>query len=118
MSLAGCLAGCRIKSLTGGAWLEHAVGCPNLAATEPEEPYETVDHPQHYNDHPAGIEAIDVIEDMPFNVGTAVKYLWRAGLKPGTDADEDLRKALWYIDRERTRLRKRGAARAKREAGS
>lgn len=64
-----------------------------------------VDHPKHYNQHPAGIEAIDVIEEFPFNIGTAMKHLWRAGLKT-PDATEDLRKAVWYIRREISRLAK------------
>lgn len=64
------------------------------------EPYEEVNHPPHYNSHPTGIEAIDVIEELPFNIGTAIKYLWRQGLKPGEDELKDLRKAIWYIERE------------------
>lgn len=70
-------------------------------------PYETVDHPKHYNAHPAGIECIDVIEDFPANIAFAIKYLWRAGLKPGVDPQEDLDKAVWYLKREQQRLRKR-----------
>jgi hypothetical protein len=35
---------------------------------------------------------------MGFNLGNAVKYVWRADLK--NDAIEDLKKARWYIDRE------------------
>jgi len=57
-----------------------------------------VDHPKHYNDNPSGVECIDVVEHMTFNVGNAVKYLWRAGLKG--DRVEDLRKAAWYVNRE------------------
>ena len=67
-----------------------------------------VDHPTHYTDHPSGVECITVTEHMNFNVGNAVKYLWRAGLKG--DALEDLRKAAWYVNREIERLT--------REAGS
>jgi hypothetical protein len=63
-----------------------------------------VNHPKHYNSHPAGVECIDVVEHMPFNVGNAIKYLWRAGLK--ADAVEDLRKAAWYATREADRLEK------------
>lgn len=70
------------------------------------EQYEQVDHPRHYNSHPAGVEAIDVIEHFPHNVGAAMKYLWRAGLKPGTDAITDIRKAAWYCEREIARLSK------------
>jgi len=64
--------------------------------------YEHVNHPKHYNDHPSGVECIDIIEHMPFNIGTAMKYLWRAGLKPGEGTDQDLKKAIWYIERQRT----------------
>lgn len=71
---------------------------------QPIREYEEVDHPQHYNEHPAGIECIDVIEEFPHNIGAAIKYLWRAGLKPGVDFDKDLQKAIWYIERERQRL--------------
>lgn len=62
-----------------------------------------VDHPSHYNSHPSGVEAITITEHMGFNVGNAVKYLWRAGLK-SPDEIEDLRKARWYVDREIQRL--------------
>lgn len=70
------------------------------------EEYEFVDHPKHYNEHPSGIECIDVIEHMTLNVGSAVKYLWRAGLKPGEADLRDLDKAIWYINREKERLTK------------
>lgn len=63
-----------------------------------------VNHPEHYNWHPAGLECIDVVEEFSFNVGNAIKYLWRAGLKPGAVAREDLAKAQWYIEREIKRL--------------
>jgi hypothetical protein len=69
-----------------------------------------VNHPSHYNSHPAkcacgaGIECIDIVEHMSFNVGSAMKYLFRAGLK-SPDPDEDLAKAAWYIERERQRLK-------------
>jgi len=69
-------------------------------------------HPKHYNEHPSGIECIDVIEYMTLNIGTAVKYLWRTGLKQETfqDATEqesavrDLHSAIWYIEREIERI--------------
>lgn len=63
-----------------------------------------VDHPPHYTASPSGVECIDVVEHMPFNVGNAVKYLWRAGLKG--DELEDLKKARWYVDREIQRREK------------
>jgi hypothetical protein len=63
----------------------------------------SVNHPDHYN-HIPGIECIDVIEWMTYNAGAAVKYLWRHGHKNGADAITDLRKAIWYIEREIRRL--------------
>lgn len=69
---------------------------------------ERVNHPRHYNQHPAGVECIDIIEHMSFNTGTAIKYLWRAGLKEGSPELEDLRKATWYIEREIERLQAAG----------
>ena len=65
--------------------------------------FDAVKKPRHYNSHPAGIECIDVVEHLTFNVGNAIKYLWRAGLKT-PDALTDLDKAAWYIARERDRL--------------
>jgi hypothetical protein len=35
---------------------------------------------------------------MSFNLGNALKYVWRADLKH--DAIEDLRKAVWYLNDE------------------
>lgn len=66
--------------------------------------YESVNHPLHYNSHPSGVECITIIEHFCYNIGAAVKYLWRAGLKPNADYIEDLRKAKWYIEREIERL--------------
>lgn len=54
-----------------------------------------VNHPPHYTSHPSGVECITVVEHMPFNIGTAVAYLWRCDEKG--HALEDLRKAAWYI---------------------
>lgn len=61
---------------------------------------DAVNHPKHYNNSPAmcecgrRIECIDVTRHMGFNIGNAVKYLWRFRDKGGM---EDLRKAQWYI---------------------
>ncbi len=57
-----------------------------------------VNNPKHYNSHPSGVECIDVIEHFTFNLGNAVKYIWRADLKG--NGNEDLQKAKWYIERE------------------
>lgn len=65
-----------------------------------------VNHPQHYQG--AGIEAIDVIEafNLGFSLGNAVKYILRAGRK--LNRIEDLKKAVWYINREIQRETKIG----------
>ena len=60
-----------------------------------------VNNPKHYTSHPSGIECIQVTEHMNFNLGNAVKYLWRTDHKNGL---EDLKKARWYINREISRL--------------
>ncbi|MFA5132664.1 MAG: DUF3310 domain-containing protein [Candidatus Paceibacterota bacterium] len=63
---------------------------------------EKVNHPPHYNSHPSGVECITVVEHFNFNIGNAIKYLWRAGLK--NNQLEDLQKAAWYVNREIERL--------------
>lgn len=73
---------------------------------------EMVNHPDHY--HPGTYEAINVIEawDLNFNLGSAIKYISRCGLKPDAELSkkektlEDLRKAAWYVNREIERLSK------------
>ena len=63
-----------------------------------------VNHPNHYLSHPSHIECIEVTEHLNFCIGNAIKYLWRADLKH--DAIEDLKKAVWYINREIQRREK------------
>jgi len=57
-----------------------------------------VDHPAHYTSHPSGVECIQITRWMNFNLGNAIKYIWRAGNKG--NALEDLKKARWYLDDE------------------
>ncbi len=63
-----------------------------------------VNHPSHYTD--GKIEVIDFIEDkgLNFHRGNAVKYIARAGKKDKNKEIEDLKKAVWYINREIKRL--------------
>lgn len=65
---------------------------------------EQVNHPEHYNQHPSGVECIDIIEHFTFNVGSVFKYLWRAGLKDANPTLQEFDKALWYLKRERERI--------------
>lgn len=76
--------------LAGWAPVEHV----------PAEPVDdVVNHPSHYNR--GKIEVIDFIEDqgLDFATGSAVKYLVRAGHKDPATEEQDLRKAIWLIER-------------------
>jgi hypothetical protein len=64
--------------------------------------HDPVNHPKHYQSQGAAcpkcsaeIECIDVTRHMNFNLGNAVKYIWRYESKNGL---EDLKKAKWYLD--------------------
>lgn len=59
-----------------------------------------VNKPPHYQQHPSGVEAIEITEHFNFCLGNAIKYIWRADYKNGL---EDLKKARYYIDREISR---------------
>ena len=77
---------------------------PSTSST-PKVPADNI-NPAHYRSHPSGIECIDVTRWMNFNLGNAVKYIWRCTLKHGTLAGqrEDLKKAVWYLIDEIARL--------------
>lgn len=64
-----------------------------------ETPEDAV-NPAHYKRFP--VEVIEITENLSYNLGNAVKYCSRAGFKD--DAILDLRKAVWYIEREIARL--------------
>ena len=63
-----------------------------------------VKHPSHYTSDPSGIECLEVTRWRNFNIGNAIKYLWRAGLKDGNTDIQDLQKAQFYIADEIRRL--------------
>lgn len=80
-------------------------------AANPERKTEQVNHPDHYNqdliihslcDLP--VECIDVAENFGFNLGNAIKYIWRAG--DNGNFLQDLDKAVWYIQRAKSLYRK------------
>ena len=66
---------------------------PEVAYNDP------VHHPSHYTD--GNIEVIDFIEDkkLGFHLGNAVKYISRAGKKDKSKTAEDIKKAIWYLNR-------------------
>lgn len=69
---------------------------------------EGVNHPVHYSwlKEACGVEPIEILRHMDFDLGNAVKYLLRCGRKGvledgSTDVEkaiQDLEKAKWYID--------------------
>lgn len=71
-----------------------------------KQPTEKINHPAHYGGKDDPYEAIKVIEawGATFCGGNALKYICRAGKKPGTDALEDLKKAKWYLARAASHL--------------
>lgn len=62
-----------------------------------------VHHPAHYQ-HPSGVECIQITQWFNFNVGNAIKYLWRHETH-NAGALENLKKARQYIDFEINRLK-------------
>jgi hypothetical protein len=77
------------------------------ALVEAAEAYDPIS-PAHYK-FDDGVEVIDLIEQLPLNPGNAIKYLARAGRKPGAEALTDLHKADFYVQREIARLTRRAA---------
>ncbi len=106
---------CSFRSLADESQRLYAEGnqhkTSNIKEDDLPNPEEAVNHPKHYNSHPSGVECIEITEHYNFCVGNAIKYVWRAGLK-GTEDDtkhtEDLKKAVWYLNREIERLGKFG----------
>lgn len=65
-------------------------------------------NPDHYKDHPSGVECIEITRWFSFCAGSAIKYIWRAGIK-NPDPVPDLRKAIRFLEFEIDRL-ERGAS--------
>ena len=71
-----------------------------------EQKIDNVNHPPHYTwlKDKCGIEVIDIVRHMDFDLGNVVKYVLRQGLKSEEGmsnkekAIEDLKKARWYLD--------------------
>jgi hypothetical protein len=80
----------------------------NVFCECPPQKIDQVNHPQHYGGENNVYEAIKVIDawglDNDFYLGNAVKYLSRAGKKD--DTVQDLKKAIWYIEKKIEKLEK------------
>lgn len=63
--------------------------------------HDPINNPSHYAEG-RKYETIEVIEDwqLSYRLGNAVKYVSRAGRKDPAKTVEDLKKAIWYINRE------------------
>lgn len=57
-------------------------------------------NPSHYVGK-TGIESKEVLDDYGFtpHLYTAMKYIFRAGRKPGVSPIKDMEKALWFVER-------------------
>jgi len=74
-------------------------------------PHDPVNHPSHYAEGGpkcehcgVNIECITITREENFNIGNAIKYIWRRNKKK--NPIEDLRKAIWYLNDEIQRLEK------------
>lgn len=82
----------------------HRIGAGHSTSQRPVAS-DAINHPPHYVGG-RRFEPIDVIEDwhLGFCLGSALKYIARAGRKEGEPPAQDLRKAAWYVTREAERL--------------
>ena len=73
-----------------------------MAKTLSNDVDQNVQHPIYYGGADDPYEAIKVIEawNLGFHLGNTVKYISRAGKKNGNSATQDLKKALFYLNRE------------------
>jgi hypothetical protein len=56
--------------------------------------FDVITKAAHYNQHPSGVEAIDIKRHLSSNIGDAFKYVFRAEFKGGR---QDLEKAHYYL---------------------
>lgn len=71
-----------------------------MDSQDKKDKVDLVNHPPHYIKHPSGVECIQITEHFNFCLGNTMKYIWRAGLKEGTNELQDLKKAQFYLNRE------------------
>lgn len=68
-----------------------------------------VNNPPHYRGHPTGVECIEIVEVNPYpNLANVIKYAWRVSWGGKFDDIEDLKKVVWYAEREIARRTKLG----------
>ena len=96
--------GCRYGDIVGLCCFKDRPTTWGVEIADKGTQHNNVNHPNHYAN--GRIEVIDFIEDkgLGFHLGNAVKYISRAGRKDADKTVEDLRKAVWYINRQIQRL--------------
>jgi hypothetical protein len=71
---------------------------------------EMVSHPEHYGGKENVYEVVKVCEnwglDKDAYLFNVVKYVARAGKKDSNKEEQDLKKALWYLERKIKNLKK------------
>lgn len=99
--------GYRVQYVHGGEDWRSAEELKHVGLPTPAPTPDPVNHPPHYTQ--GGVECIDAIRAalgregfVAHCRGTAIKYIWRAGLKG--PAAEDLDKAIWYLKRARAEM--------------
>lgn len=98
-----------VESITIGQALQSICDIPpqiKIDSDKIKEVEDVVNHPSHYTD--GNIEVMDFIEDKQLNFarGNVIKYVSRAGKKDPNKELEDLKKSMWYLNREIERLEK------------
>jgi hypothetical protein len=87
-------------------WLESSESLSYVGSetTQPTVSSSSKTSPEHYRG--AAIEPWDFIESQGFDffLGNAVKYISRAGKKPGESAKDDLEKAIVYLNKKLSTL--------------
>lgn len=78
---------------------EEAYELKNPSSADDTGASDPVEHPSHYTR--GHIEVIDFIEDqkLGYHQGNAIKYICRAGFKDPSKFKEDIRKAIFYLNR-------------------
>jgi hypothetical protein len=71
--------------------------------SETSQSYEHVNHPQHYGGENNPYEVVKIAEatglDRDAYLFNVLKYIVRSGKKNDNPPVQDLKKALWYLDR-------------------
>ena len=92
--------GCRYGDIVGLCCFKDRPTTWGVEIADKGTQHNNVNHPNHYAN--GRIEVMYFIEykGLGFHLGNAVKYISRAGRKNPDKTVEDLRKAVWYINRQ------------------